>query len=56
MRDMKKNFKNYECELSGSIVYIRKDDELFKAVEVNPWEAVERYQSICKQVQKLSLG
>jgi hypothetical protein len=55
-RDMIKNYKNYQCELSGSVVYIRKNDELIKAVEVNVWEAVERYQSLCKQVEKLSLG
>lgn len=53
---MIKNYNNYQCELSGSVVYIRKNDELIKAVEVNVWEAVERYQSLCNQVQKLSLG
>lgn len=53
---MIKNYKNYQCELSGSVVYIRKNDELIKAVEVNVWEAVEKYQSLCKQVEKLALG
>lgn len=53
---MIKNYKNYQCELSGSVVYIRKDNELIKAVEVNVWEAVERFQSLCNQVKKLSLG
>jgi len=53
---MIKNYKNYQCELSGSVVYIRKNDELIKAVEVNPLEALEKYQSLCEQVQKVSLG
>ena len=55
-RDMIKNYKNYQCELSGSVVYIRKNDELIKAVEVNPLTALEQYQSLCKKVQKVALG
>ena len=53
---MIKNYKNYQCELSGSVVYIRKNDELIKAVEVNPLTALEQYQSLCKKVQKVALG
>ena len=55
-RDMIKNYKNYQCELSGSVVYIRKNDELIKAVEVNPLTALEQYQSLCNKVQKVALG
>lgn len=53
---MKRDFKNYQCELSGSMVLIRKDGMMFKAIEVNPWEAVERFQELCVKVKALALS
>jgi hypothetical protein len=50
---MIKSFKNYQVELSGSIVYIRGNDgELLKAREVNANEAVSKFNEICAIVAK----
>jgi hypothetical protein len=51
---MIKEFKNYQCELSGSMVIVRKDGQMIKAIEVNPLNAVERWESLCVQVQRLA--
>jgi len=51
---MIKQYKNYQCELSGSLVIVRKDGQMIKAIEVNPLNAVERWESLCAQVQRLT--
>lgn len=54
LSDMIKQYKNYQCELSGSLVIVRKDGQMIKAIEVNPLNAVERWESLCAQVQRLT--
>jgi len=51
---MIKDFKNYQCELSGSMVIVRKDGMMIKAIEVNPLNAVEKWESYCGQVERLA--
>jgi len=53
---MIKQFKNYQCELSGSMVIVRKDGSMVKAIEVNPLNAVEKWQELCLKVQKVSIA
>jgi len=53
---MIKEYKNYQCELSGSMVIIRKDGSMIKAIEVNPLNAVEKWQELCSKVQKVSIA
>lgn len=52
---MKKSFKNYECELSGSLITIRNNNELVKGYEVNPLNAIEEFNKICAIVEKAAL-
>lgn len=52
---MKKQFKNYECELSGSFISIRENGNLLKGFDVNPNEAVEEFKKTCLIVEKASL-
>ena len=51
---MIKEFKNYQCELSGSMVIVRKDGMMIQAIEVNPLFAVEKWETYCSQVKKLA--
>jgi hypothetical protein len=48
---MIKNYKNYQCELTGSMIYVRKNGELVGAKEVNPLYAIERYNEMCNLVE-----
>lgn len=52
---MKKQFKNLECELSGSLITIRENGELKKGYEVNPLNAIEEFNKVCEVVEKISL-
>jgi len=52
---MKKQFKSYECELSGSLITIRENGELRKGYEVNPLNAIEEFNKVCLVVEKASL-
>ena len=51
---MIKHYKNYQCELSGSMVIVRKDGMMIQAIEVNPLFAVEKWKSLCDQVETLA--
>ena len=46
LRDMKQTIKNYELELSGSLLMIRVNGDLLTAKEVNPITAVEDYHNL----------
>jgi len=46
---------NYELELSGSLIMVRVGGELRLAQEVNPLNAVEKYNELCKVYEKRSL-
>ena len=46
---MKKKFKNYECELSGSLITIRENGELRKGYEVNPLEAISEFDRVTNE-------
>lgn len=48
---MKEVIGNYEVELSGSLVMIRKDNELIGSKEVNPNDVVSGYNQIVNVVK-----
>jgi hypothetical protein len=52
---MKKVFGSYEVELTGSMIMVKVNGELRGAKEVNPLNAVEKYEEICKVYEKRSL-
>jgi hypothetical protein len=52
---MKKSFKQYECELSGSLITIRENGMAIKAYEVTPFQAISEFDRICEVVEKVSL-
>jgi hypothetical protein len=55
MRDMKTTIGNYEMELSGSLITIRKNGETTKVIETNPWEAVHQYNELVGKLQKMNV-
>jgi hypothetical protein len=50
---MKKLIGNYEFELANDTVYIRdaNNGELLKAITYRAYEAVDKFQAICKYWQ-----
>lgn len=42
---------NYETELSGSLVTIKQDGRLIKAIEVNPNDAYNQFQIINDKIK-----
>ena len=52
---MKKVFGKIEVELTGSMIMVKVNGELRGAREVNPLNAVEKYEEICKVYEKRSL-
>jgi len=52
---MKKVFGSYEVELTGSMIMVKVNGELRGAKEVNPLNAVEKYEEVCKVYEKRSL-
>ena len=51
---MKKVFGKIEVELTGSMIMVKVNGELRGAREVNPLNAVEKYEEICKAYEKRS--
>ena len=49
LRDMKEMIKNYELELSGSLLMIRVNGDLVTAKEVNPITAVDDYHNLVQR-------
>jgi hypothetical protein len=56
MKNFKKTFKNYECELQGVMINIRENGTLVRAIEVNPLFAMERFNEVCGRVQKMVMA
>lgn len=52
---MKTTIRNYELELSGSLITIRKNGETTKVIETNPWEAVHKYKELVGKLQKMNV-
>lgn len=52
---MKKVFGSYEVELTGSMIMVKINGELRGAKEVNPLNALEKYEEVCKVYEKRSL-
>lgn len=48
---MKKKFKNYECELSGSLITIKDNGMVLKAYDVNPIDAIESFNKVCSTIE-----
>lgn len=52
---MKKQIGNIEVELTGSMIMVKVNGELRGAKEVNPLNAVEKYNELCKVYEKRTL-
>lgn len=52
LRDMKEMIKNYELELSGSLLMIRVNGDLVTAKEVNPITAVDDYHNLVQRYKE----
>ena len=52
---MKKTIGNIEVELTGSMIMVKVNGELRGAKSVNPLNAVEKYNDLCKVYEKRSL-
>ena len=55
LRDMKEMIKNYELELSGSLLMIRVNGDLVTAKEVNPITAVDDYHNLVQRYKEAAL-
>ena len=53
MKNFKKTFKNYECELKGVMINIRENGTLVRAIEVNAPFALDRFNEVGGRVQKM---
>jgi len=53
---MKEVFGIYEVELTGSLIMLKINGELVGAKDVNPLDAIQRYNELCKVYEKRSLG
>jgi hypothetical protein len=49
---MIKTFQNFQVELSGSLVTIKKEGQLVRAQSVSGNTAVEDFREICSKVEK----
>ena len=49
---MKKTISNYQVELDGDMIYIRnaQSGELINAKGVRPFEAVSKFNDVCKMI------
>jgi len=50
---MRKTIANWSVELSGTLITIKKNKELIKALDVNPNMAVEKFHLWVKKVEDL---
>jgi hypothetical protein len=52
---MKKVFGIYEVELTGSLIMLKINGELVGAKDVNPLDAIQKYNEVCNVYEKRSL-